>query len=72
MMCTAPELRRSQQSGQVLYGERQKREKKRNSTAFLFNVLAIAQKVEVGKKQQVKKEEGHRGGKRRKGENCVE
>lgn len=36
----------------------------------MFNVLAIAQKEEGGKNQQVKKEEGNREGKRRKGENC--
>lgn len=44
VMCTAPELRRSQQSGQVFYGERQKRKKKRNSTAFLFNVAGYRTK----------------------------
>lgn len=64
MTCTVPELRRSQRRGQVLYGERQKK-KKRNSAAFPFNALAIAQKVEgrEKKKQQVKRKGDTREGK---------
>lgn len=62
MTCTVPELRRSQQSGQVLYGERQKRKKETALRSGLMRWLSH-KKWREGKKQQVKKEGGTREGK---------